>query len=343
MSARPRILQTRRWPDEVERRLVLFYDVVVDAVDRPLSHDALSAAMREFDAICPTVSDRIDAGILEIPGARVRMIGNFGAGTDNIDLAAARRAGIAVSNTPGVLTEATADLAMLLMLSAARNGSRGERELREGRWAGWRPTHLLGGELSGKSLGLVGFGRIAQATARRAHLGFGMSIRYFSRSRAVPDTERALGAQHIDDLDELIAASDIVSLHIPGGEATRHLIDARRLALMKPSAILVNTARGTVVDEAALAAALKAGRIAAAGLDVYEREPEVHPDLLDCENAVLLPHLGSATVETRCAMGHKVADNLDAFFAGQPLPDPVVVPSEKGASLANSENPSHTS
>lgn len=326
MTPRPRILQTRRWPEEVERRLAASYDVVVDAGDRALSHAELVAAMGEFDALCPTVSDRIDAAILSVGGARVRIVGNFGVGTDNIDLEAARRAGIAVSNTPGVLTEATADLAMLLMLSAARNGGRGERELREGRWSGWRPTHLLGRELSGKRLGLVGFGRIAQATARRARFGFGMAIQYFNRSAAGPAIEAELGARRFDDLDALLAESDVVSLHIPGGEATRNLIDARRLALMSPAAILVNTARGTVVDEAALAEALRRGGIAAAGLDVYEQEPRVHPGLLACENAVLLPHLGSATVETRCAMGHKVADNLDAFFAGRPLPDPVVVP-----------------
>ncbi|HEY6868201.1 MAG TPA: D-glycerate dehydrogenase [Novosphingobium sp.] len=326
MSRRPRILQTRRWPEAVEQRLARDYEVVVDAADRPLSAGALRAAMTEYDALCPTVSDRIDAAVLAVPGARVRLIGNFGVGTDNIDLDAARQAGIAVTNTPGVLTEATADLALLLLLMAARRGGEGERELRAGAWTGWRPTHLLGVELSGKRLGLVGFGRIAQAVARRAHHGFGMAIHYYNRSPADPAVAAELGAVRQDDLDGLLAESDVVSLHVPGGAATHHLIDARRLALLRPRAILINTARGTVIDEGALARTLAERRIAAAGLDVYEREPAVHPDLLGLANVVLLPHLGSATVETRTAMGHKVADNLDAFFAGRPLPSPVVAP-----------------
>ncbi|MDO7836358.1 D-glycerate dehydrogenase [Sphingobium sp. HBC34] len=323
---RPRILLTRRWPDAVEQRLARDYDMVVDSADRPLSARQLRAAMSAFDALCPTVSDRIDTAILSVPNACVRMIGNFGVGTDNIDLEAARHAGIAVSNTPGVLTEATADIALLLLLTAARRGGEGERELRAGAWSGWRPTHLLGMELSGKRLGLVGFGRIAQAVARRARHGFGMAIHYYNRSPADPAVEKELGATRHVDLDTLLASTDIVSLHVPGGAETHHLIDARRLALLRSDAILINTARGTVIDEAALADALANRTIAAAGLDVYEREPAVHPALLRQDNAVLLPHLGSATIETRSAMGHKVADNLDAFFGGRPLPDPVISP-----------------
>ncbi|MEP6869191.1 MAG: D-glycerate dehydrogenase [Novosphingobium sp.] len=322
--SRPRILLTRRWPEAVEQRLARDYDMVVDPADRPLDADRLRAGMYEFDALCPTVSDRIDAAILSVPGARVRMVGNFGVGTDNIDLAAARAAGIAVSNTPGVLTEATADIAMLLMLTAARRGGEGERELRSGAWSGWRPTHLLGMELRGKRLGLVGFGRIAKAVARRARHGFGMDIHYFNRSAADPAIAAELGATRHLDLDALLGSCEVVSLHVPGGAETSQLIDARRLALMRPGAILINTARGTVVDEAALAQALATGPLGAAGLDVYAHEPAVHPALLARENAVLLPHLGSATIETRAAMGHKVADNLDAFFAGRSLPDPVV-------------------
>jgi lactate dehydrogenase-like 2-hydroxyacid dehydrogenase len=264
------------------------------------------------------VSDRIDGSIISTPGARVRVIGNFGVGVDHIDLEAARQAGIVVTNTPGVLTEATAELAMTLMLMACRRAGEGERQVRAGKWVGWHPTHLMGQGLSGKLLGLVGFGRIAQATARMAREAFGMRIAYHSR-RSVPGVD----AQYFEGLDQLLAASDVVSLHCPGGKETFHLIDERRLALMKRTAVLINTARGTVVDEAALAESLRGGVIAAAGWDVYEHEPVVHPALLGLENIVLLPHLGSATIETRTAMGMLVAKNLDAFFDNKPPPNRV--------------------
>jgi lactate dehydrogenase-like 2-hydroxyacid dehydrogenase len=222
-----------------------------------------------------------------------------------------------------VLTDTTAELAILLLLMATRRAGEGERELRSGRWSGWRPTHMTGTSLAGKRLGLIGFGRIAQATARKAHLAFGMEIAYNGRRRAEAAIEAQTGAQFVASIDELVATSDVISLHCPGGAETFHLIDATRLAQMKPTAVLINTARGPVVDEAALVAALAGKRIAAAGLDVYEAEPRVHPGLLPLENVVLLPHLGSATLETRTAMGMRVASNLDAFFAGQPLRDPV--------------------
>jgi lactate dehydrogenase-like 2-hydroxyacid dehydrogenase len=222
-----------------------------------------------------------------------------------------------------VLTETTADLAILLLLMATRRAGEGERELRTGRWTGWRPTHLMGQSLAGKLLGLVGFGRIAQATARKAHAAFGMKIAYHGRRRAGAEVESMTSARYFASLDALAAESDVISLHCPGGAETFHLIDAARLARMKPTAVLINTARGPVVDEAALAAALTERRIAAAGLDVYEEEPRVHPALLPLENAVLLPHLGSATEETRNAMGMRVADNLAEFFAGRPLKDAV--------------------
>jgi len=324
MSQRPRILLTRRWTREVEEYLAARYDVTLNENDVPMTADALRAAMREYDALCPTVTDRIDASVLEVPGRRVRLIGNFGVGFNHIDVEAARRLSICVSNTPDVLTDTTADLAILLMLMATRRAGEGERELRAGRWTGWRPTHMLGQSLTGKLLGLVGFGRIAQATARKAHAAFGMRIGYYGRRRATPEVEQATGARFYASLDDLVAEADVLSLHTPGGAETFHLVDAARLARMKPTAVLVNTARGPVVDEAALAAALKQGRIAAAGLDVYEEEPRVHPELLALENAVLLPHLGSATRETRTAMGMRVAENLEAFFAGRPLRDPVV-------------------
>lgn len=323
MNTKPRILLTRRWPEGVERHLAERYEVTLNDSDAPLTSVQLSAAMRDFDALCPTVTDAISAAVIEVPGRRVRLIGNFGVGFNHIDIAAAKRAGVRVSNTPDVLTDATADLALLLLLMATRRAGEGERELRAGRWTGWRPTHLMGLGVAGRTLGLIGYGRIAQATARRAHGALGMRIAYNSRRRATPGVEAECNAQYVESVDALLAQSDVVSLHCPGGAETHHLIDARRLALMKPTAVLVNTARGTVVDESALAAALAAGRIAAAGLDVYEREPVVDPGLLGLENVVLLPHLGSATLDTRTAMGMRVAENLDAFFGGATLRDPV--------------------
>lgn len=317
-SAKPRVLVTRRLPAPVQSRLADGYEATFTDADRPLGRDELEEAMRGYDALIPTITDRLDARLIATPGRRVRVLANFGAGTEHIDLAAAREAGVVVTNTPGALTETTAELAILLMLMAMRRAGEGERELRAGGWTGWRPTHLLGHGLTGKTLGLVGFGRIAQATARRAR-ALGMDIRYFSRSPADPVAEAACAARRSRTLEELVAWSDVVSLHVPGGEGTKHLIGARILAQMKPQAVLINTARGSVVNEAALADALGRGVIAGAGLDVYEAEPAVHPALLDCPRAVLLPHLGSATWEARVAMGMQAADNLDAFFRdGEP-------------------------
>lgn len=320
---KPCLLVTRKWPAAVEEHLCTHFDVTLNESDEPLDRRALFEAMTRYDAICPTITDRFDAEILATPGTRVRILANFGAGFEHIDLDAAKAAGIVVTNTPGALTETTADLAILLMLMAARRAGEGERELRAGRWTGWRPTHLAGQGVSGKTLGLAGFGRIAQATARRASAGFGMRILYHSRNRASPDVEAACNATYVPTLDALAAEADFLSLHVPGGAATRHLVDTRLLKLMKPSASLINTARGSVVDEAALAAALEAGTIAAAGLDVFEREPVVSPALLARENVVLLPHLGSATIETRTGMGMQAAENLIAFFDGKEPPNRV--------------------
>ncbi len=320
--ARPRLLLTRRWPDAAERAASAAFDLTVDEADRPLSPQALAEALRAFDAVAPTVSDRLTAEILA--GATTRILANYGVGVSHIDLDAARAGGMVVTNTPGVLSDCTADLAMALMLAAARRLGEGERELRAGRWSGWRPTHLIGARVSGLTLGVIGFGRIGQAVARRAHHGFGMPVIFHARRPVAPDLAASLGARRAASLDALLAAADVVSLHVPGGEENRHLIDARRLALMKPGAILVNTARGEVVDEAALAAALASGRLAAAGLDVYEDEPKVHPALLACENAVLAPHLGSATAATRVAMGMMALENLRAYFDGQEPPNRVV-------------------
>ncbi len=319
----PRLLITRPWPVAAEDYLKGRYDVTVNDSGAPLSREALVAAMGDYDAICATVTDRFDAEILATPNARVKMIGNFGVGYEHIDVKAARAAGIAVSNTPDVLTDATADIALLLMLMTSRRAGEGERQLRDGQWSGWGTTHLLGQSLQGKTLGLIGFGRIGQATAHRAHTALGMKIAYQSRHRQPVEVEGPLGATYVESVDELLKTADVVSLHCPGGAETRHLINAERLRLMKPTAILINTARGSVVNEGELAAALRDNVIAAAGLDVYEAEPKVHPDLMGLENAVLLPHLGSATVETRTKMGMRVAANIDRFFAGEALLDPV--------------------
>lgn len=319
---RPRLLLTRKWPAAVEQHLAERYDVTCNASDTPLGAGELRAAMRDFDALCPTVTDVVDVSVLTATSARVRIVGNYGVGINHIDIGAAMRMGITVTNTPDVLTDATADLAILLMLMSTRRAGEGEREVRGQRWTGWRPTHLPGQGLAGKTLGLVGFGRIAQATARRAR-AFGLNIAYHNRRRETLQAECETSARFVESLDDLVAQSDVLSLHCPGGAETHHLIDARRLALMKRTAILVNTARGTVVDEAALVDALTDRTIAGAGLDVYEHEPRIEPRLLQLENVVLLPHLGSATAEARIAMGMRVARNLDVFFSGQTPPDKV--------------------
>lgn len=316
---KPKILITRRWPQAVEARLSARYDVTLNTLDTPLTLEQLRQAMSEYDALCPTVSDVISADVLSRSDARVRMVANYGAGYEHIDLDAARAAGMAVTNTPDVLTDATAELALLLMLMASRRAGQGERELRAGEWGGWRPTHLLGQSLVGKTLGLVGYGRIARATAKRAEAALGMRIAYHSRRRA--DDEG--GAVYYDTLEGLAEVADVLSLHTPGGLQTHHMIDATLLKRMKRSAILINTARGTVVNEDDLAQALAEGVIAAAGLDVYQGEPVINPALLAAPNTVLLPHLGSATLEARTAMGMRVVDNLDRFFDGAPLLDRV--------------------
>ena len=319
---KPRILLTRRWPEMSERELRDNFDVTFDAGDTPLSPDALIAAMRDHDGIACTVTDRLDADVLEAASAgKCRIIANFGVGVNHIDVAAAARHGMVVTNTPGVLTDATADIALTLMLMTARRAGEGERELRAGNWAGWRPTHLLGRELTGKTLGIIGMGRIGRATAQRAALGFGMKIVFYNRSR-LEDTG-PFEAIQLPTVRDVCAAADIISLHCPGGEETRHILNAEAMSAMKPDALIINTARGDVIDEEALAEALEEGRIGGAGLDVFQGEPVINPRLLAAPNTVLLPHLGSATLETRNAMGMTVVRNLSAFFAGRDVPDPV--------------------
>lgn len=294
------------------------FDVRLNATDVPLGREALAAAMADCDALAVALTDRIDADLIRRAGPRLKLIANYGAGTDNIDLAAAGARGIAVTNTPGVLTEDTADLAMALILMTLRGFAEGERTLRAGRWSGWSPTDQLGTTLAGKALGIVGMGRIGQALARRAR-AFGMRILYHNRRRLDGALESEAGAEYRESLDTLLAEADVVSLNAPWSAKSDRMIDARRLAVMRPGAWLINTARGALVDEHALFDALGSGRIAGAGFDVYPKEPEVDPRLLALSNVVLLPHLGSATHETRTAMGMMIVDNLLALAEGREL------------------------
>lgn len=307
---KPRVIVTRRWPAAVEKILAQQFDATLNADDAPLSDVQLKAAFLNFDAMLPTVSDRLPRSVFPASDVRARLIANFGVGYSHIDVEAARERGIVVTNTPGVLTDCTADLAMSLLLSVARRTGEGERQLRAGEWRGWRPTHMIGTKVSGKILGIIGMGRIGKAMARRGHFGFGMKIVFYNRSQ-VDDVEiRAMGAEQLPAIEEVLSESDFVSLHCPGGGENRHLIDATRLAAIRPGAFLINTARGDVVDQEALIAALERGQIAGAGLDVFADEPEVPDALKRLENVVLLPHLGSATQETRAAMGMRAVENL---------------------------------
>jgi lactate dehydrogenase-like 2-hydroxyacid dehydrogenase len=317
----PRVVVTRRLPEAVEARLAAEFDAVLNPDDVPLPREALAEALRGADGLLCTVTDGLDAGLIATPGRRARILSNFAVGVNNIDLAAAESAGIAVGNTPDVLTDATADLAIALMLAATRRMSETEAALRRGDWDGFRPTRWLGAGLQGRTLGIVGMGRIGQATARRAALGFGLRIAYFNRSAVGPFD---FPAEALPSIEAVMRAADVVSLHVPGGGGNRALISGALIAAMKPTAYLVNTARGDVVDEPALIEALAARRIAGAGLDVYDEEPKVPQALLALPNVTLLPHIGSATLETRTAMGMLAVDNLAAFFAGRPMPARVV-------------------
>jgi lactate dehydrogenase-like 2-hydroxyacid dehydrogenase len=316
-----KVLVTRHWPEAVEARLTASFDVTLRPDDRPMSADELRAALCSHDCVMPTVTDALTADVLGVQGRRARLVASVGVGFNHVDLDAARRAGLVVTNTPEVLTDCTADLAMTLLLMVARRAGEGERLVRAGDWSGWRPTQLLGTRITGKTLGLVGFGRIARAVARRAHHGFGMRVLYVDPVPAPADVAANVGATACASLDELLSRADFVSLHCPGGAANRHLVDAARLAAMKPTAFLINSARGDVVDEAALVAALERRTIAGAALDVFEGEPRVHPGLVSRDDVVLLPHLGSATQETRVAMGMRAIDNVAAFFEGRRPPD----------------------
>ncbi|MDQ7774482.1 2-hydroxyacid dehydrogenase [Paracoccus aminovorans] len=315
--AKPRVLVTRRWPAAVEARLAEAFDVRLNTADKPLTPEDFRAAMRDYDAILPTVTDKLGAPALDIDKPQVRILANYGVGYSHIDLDSVGRHGIVVTNTPDVLSECTADLAMTLLLMVARRAGEGERELRAGQWTGWRPTHLVGTKVSGKTLGIIGYGRIGQEMARRAHHGFGMKILAYNRSPVAPEVLAQCQATQVASIDELLPQCDFVSLHCPGGAANRHLINSRRLGLMRPDAFLINTARGEVIDEMALSHALWFESIGGAALDVFDGEPNINPALRDSDRLVMLPHLGSATREAREAMGFRVLDNLEDFFAGR--------------------------
>ena len=320
---KPKVFITRRWTASVEEKLRNLYDVTLNETDRPLTADEFKAALQQYDAVCPTVCDSFPAEVLNVEDKRCKILANFGVGYNHIDIPAAKANGLIVTNTPDVLTQSTADIAMTLLLMTARRGAEGDRLVRAKKWTGWCPTHMLSSNVTGATLGLIGFGRIGQAMARKAHHGFDMNIIYYNPSAANEYVTQDLQAKRCNSVEEVLAQADFVSLHCPAGANTKHLINVQTLKLMKPSAHLINTARGDVVDSVALCDALKNKQIAGAGLDVYENEPHIYEGFLALENVELLPHLGSATLETRTAMGEKVLANLAAYFAGDTLPDRV--------------------
>lgn len=321
--AKPKVIVTRRWPQDVETYLRERYDVALNAEDVPMTAAQLTAGLEEADALCPTVSDRIDAEVIGSARIKAKIIASYGVGFDHIDLQAAKARGIVVTNTPEVLTDCTADLAMTLLLGIARRSGEGERHLRAGAWTGWRPTHMMGTKVTGKVLGIVGLGRIGQAVAHRAHFGFRMRVLYYDPFPPPAEVAEAVGAESCESLETLLRSADFVSLHCPSSPETHHLMNNERFALMREDAFLINSSRGDVIDQPALIAALQNRQIAGAGLDVYEGEPNVPAELTSMENVLLLPHLGSATRETRIAMGMRVAENLEAFFSGKEPKDRV--------------------
>ena len=323
MSKKPLVVVTRKLPDVIETRMMELFSVKLNLDDRPLSQAELIEAVKTADILVPTVTDHIDAGVLSQAGPQLRLIASFGTGVDHIDLATARQRGITVTNTPGVLTEDTADMTMALVLAVSRRVSEGERLIRSNKWQGWSPMGMLGHRIYGKRLGIIGMGRIGQAVARRAK-GFGLSVHYHNRRRVAPAVEQALEATYWESLDQMLARMDIISINCPHTPATYHLLSARRLKLLQKHVYIVNTARGEVVDENALTRMLDKQEIAGAGLDVFEHEPALNPKLLRLDNVVLLPHMGSATIEGRVDMGEKVIINIKTFVDGHKPPDRVL-------------------
>ncbi len=322
-SKKPLVVVTRKLPDAIETRMMELFDTRLNLDDQPMTQAQLVAAAKQAEVLVPTVTDRIDAAVLAQAGPELRLIASFGTGVDHIDLATARQRGITVTNTPGVLTEDTADMTMALILAVSRRLSEGERLVRDGKWQGWGPTFMLGHRIWGKRLGIIGMGRIGQAVARRAK-GFGLSIHYHNRRRVHQEIEQELEATYWESLDQMLAHMDVVSVNCPHTPATYHLLSARRLKLLRRHAIVVNTARGEVIDENTLTRMLAGNEIAGAGLDVFEHEPAVNPKLLRLDNVVLLPHMGSATLEGRIDMGEKVIINIKTFADGHRPPDRVL-------------------
>lgn len=320
---RPRIIVTRKLLPAVEERMAELFDASFNADDTPMDRAALTEAMADCDVFVPTVTDSIDAALIEAAPPRLKLIANYGSGVNHIDLAAAKAKGIIVTNTPGVFTDDTADLTMAMILNVPRRLGEGHRMMRSGEWQGWSPTGMLGHRIGGKTLGVIGFGRIGEAVARRAK-AFGMEVIYNKRHRLPASVEAELGVTFEPDLDRLIARADTITLHCPLTAETDKLISANRIALMKPDAYIINTSRGELIDEDALIAALVEGRIAGAGLDVYTHEPAVDPRFLSIPNAVLLPHLGSATVEGREASGERVIANIRIWADGHRPPDQIL-------------------
>ncbi|MCG5242420.1 2-hydroxyacid dehydrogenase [Azospirillum doebereinerae] len=320
---KPLVVVTRKLPDVIETRMMELFDTRLNPDDVPLTTAQLLDALAVADVLVPTVTDRIDRAMIEQAGPKLRLIASFGTGVDHIDLRAARERGIVVTNTPGVLTDDTADMTMALLLATARRLAEGERLVRSGQWAGWGPTTMLGHRITGKRLGILGMGRIGSALARRAR-AFGMSIHYHNRRRVHPDVEQELEATYWASLDQMLARMDVVSINCPHTPATYHLLSERRLKLLRPHCYIVNTSRGEVIDEVALTRMLSKGEIAGAGLDVFEHEPAVNPKLLRLDNVVLLPHMGSATIEGRIDMGEKVVVNVKTFIDGHTPPDRVL-------------------
>jgi len=324
-TERLNVMVTRRLPEVVETRMMELFDVSLRSEDTPMDREALADAMRRADVLVPTITDLIDASLLAQAGSRLKLVANFGAGVDHIDVQTARQRGILVSNTPGVLTEDTADMTMALILAVTRRIPEGLSIMQSGTWEGWAPNALLGGRVGGRRLGILGMGRIGQAVARRAR-AFGLQIHYHNRRRLRQEIEGELEATYWESLDQMVSRMDVISVNCPHTPSTFHLMNVRRLKLMKPSAVIVNTSRGEVIDENALTRMLRTGQLAGAGLDVYEHGTNVNPRLRELKNVVLLPHMGSATVEGRCEMGEKVIVNIKTFADGHRPPD-LVVPS----------------
>ncbi|HEY4547025.1 MAG TPA: D-glycerate dehydrogenase [Pedomonas sp.] len=322
-NKRPKVIVTRRLPEAVETRMAELFDVTLNLDDTPFDRAMLAEAMAEADVLVPTLTDDVDAELINNAGPNLKLIANFGNGIDHIDLGAARARGIMVTNTPGVLTDDTADMAMALILAVPRRLAEGQILLRSGEWKGWTPTMMLGHRIHGKRIGIVGMGRIGQAIAQRAR-AFGMAVHYHNRRRLPEPVERAVEATYWPRLEAMLSRVDIISINCPHTPETHHLFNSERIGLMQRHAYLINVARGEIVDEPALVAALESGCIAGAGLDVFEHEPQVHPKLLEMPNVVLLPHMGSATIEGRLAMGEKVIRNIKVWSDGHRPPDQVL-------------------